>query len=131
MRKALPSSRQARVKADTPIELSKYLWNEIGQDPNTRLDRLTLGPNGQHWGVRDEDDSFCYFASVDQCGSFERKLNTNLQLFHYHDFDFVALGEDGDWAFSVNGSSEQRCSNSLRKALLCAKRSNKRPLVRG
>lgn len=107
------------------------MWREIDQDPNTQLDRLTLGPNGQHWGVRSDAGSCVYFADVDDCGSFLRRFYPKIDLIDsYDEIDFVALGVDGDWAFAVNGRVEYRGSNLLRKRIVEGKQSGKTILVR-
>lgn len=61
------------------LELSKYLWEEIDQDHNLELDRLTLGPDGQHWGVRvDRDGHRRAFGQVDYSRAFYRHLYTRI-----------------------------------------------------
>lgn len=110
-------------------KLSKYMWREIDQDPNTQLDRLTLGPNGQHWGVQNNGGSCVYFADVDDCSSFLRRFSPKvISIESYDEIEFVALGVDRDWAFAVNGRVEYRGSNLLRNRLLAARRSGKKVL---
>lgn len=106
------------------------MWREIGQDPNSQLDRLTLGPNGQHWGVRRDVGSCTSFADVDDCGSFMRRFYPKMDLVDsYDEVDFVALGVDGDWAFAVNGRVEYRGSNLLRNRITEGRRSGKTIMV--
>lgn len=107
------------------------MWREIGQGPNSQLDRLTLGSNGQHWGVRRDADGYDHFADVEDCGSFFRRFYPKTYLIDsYDEVDFVALGADGDWAFAVNGRVEYRGGNLLRNRIQAAHRSGKRILVR-
>ncbi|KAG9048912.1 hypothetical protein FS837_011726 [Tulasnella sp. UAMH 9824] len=94
------------------------------------MDRLTLGPNGQHWGVRSDADGCYYFADVDDCGSFFGRFYPKIDLIDsYDEVDFVALGADGDWAYAVNGRVEYRGGNLLRNRIQAARRSGKRILV--
>ncbi|KAG9004665.1 hypothetical protein FRB90_010790 [Tulasnella sp. 427] len=112
-------------------KLSKYLWREIGQDPNSQLDRLTLGPDGQYWGVRRDVGSCSYFAGAEYCGAFLRRFNAKLNMVDsYDEYDFVALGFEGDWAFGVDGRVEQRGSNLMRNRISIARKSGKGILVR-
>ncbi|KAG8940328.1 hypothetical protein FRC04_005426 [Tulasnella sp. 424] len=100
-------------------KLSKYLWEEMGQDHTVELDRLTLGPDGQYWGVRVDRDGFSRtFEQVDDSGAFGDRLVSKIDgIDYFGEIEFVALGANGDWAFGVNGRVECRGSNLLRKRI--------------
>ncbi|KAG8954509.1 hypothetical protein FRC04_011837 [Tulasnella sp. 424] len=108
-------------------KLSKHLWNEMGQDPNVELDRLTLGPDGQHWGVRVDRDGRCRtFEQVDDHGPFGHRLDSKIDgIDCFDDIEFVALGANGDWAFGVNGRVEYRGSNLLRNRITEGRKAGK------
>ncbi|KAG8950921.1 hypothetical protein FRC04_006985 [Tulasnella sp. 424] len=86
---------------------------DLNQGSSVKIDRLTLGPDAEHWGVhRVADGSFQRFSAAGNRDRFTRllesrtdKIKSNSQI------GFVALGFSGDWAFSVNGHIEQSISN--------------------
>ncbi|KAG9009378.1 hypothetical protein FRB90_008373 [Tulasnella sp. 427] len=115
------------VGGEEKRKLSKYLWDEIDQNPNVDLDRLTLGPDGQHWGVRlDRDGSCRSFERIYESESLSYRLDSKLDdIDSYDELDFLAIGADGDWAFGINGRVESRGGNYLRKQVAEARASGK------
>ncbi|KAG8966060.1 hypothetical protein FRC05_002901 [Tulasnella sp. 425] len=109
-------------------ELSPSLWMDLNQGSNVKLDRLTLGPDADHWGVhRATDGSYQRFRSIGTRDRLARlmdsrtdKLKTNNQI------GFVALGFNGDWAFSVHGQVEHRCGKPFQNELTSGKQAQKR-----
>lgn len=112
-------------------ETSPYLWMDLNQGSSVKLDRLTLGPDADHWGVhKDSDGSFQRFSSVGTRYRFTKliasktdKIESNNQI------AFVALGFNGDWAFSVNGFAEHRCGQPFKNQLLGGWKTRKRVSV--
>lgn len=100
-------------------ELSPYLWMDLGQGSNVKLDRLTLGPDAEHWGVhRAADGSFERFSSVGNRDRFTRLLESKTDnIKSNNQIGFVSLGFNGDWAFSVNGHVEYRCGKPFQNEL--------------
>ncbi|KAG8997537.1 hypothetical protein FRB90_012490, partial [Tulasnella sp. 427] len=99
--------------------LSAGLLADLRQGANLKLDRLTLGPDSDHWGVRQTaDGSFERFLSVSNSGRFEKLLDSKTPAIKSNNqISFVSLGCNGDWAFSVNGHLEHRCGNPFQKEL--------------
>ncbi|KAG9044296.1 hypothetical protein FS837_008388 [Tulasnella sp. UAMH 9824] len=92
---------------------------DLGQGSNVKLDRLTLGPDAEHWGVhRAADGSFERFSSVGNRDRFTRLLESKTDnIKSNNQIGFVSLGFNGDWAFSVNGHVEYRCGKPFQNEL--------------
>ncbi|KAG8997536.1 hypothetical protein FRB90_012489, partial [Tulasnella sp. 427] len=95
------------------------LLAELCQGPSVQLDRLVLGPDTDHWGVRKTaDGSFERFLSVTNRGRFEKLFDSTLgDINSNSQIAFVALGHNGDWVFGVNGQVEYRCVKPLQNKL--------------
>ncbi|KAG8966064.1 hypothetical protein FRC05_002905 [Tulasnella sp. 425] len=106
-----------RLKGAERHELSPYLWMDLNQGAKVKLDRLTLGPDADHWGVyRASDGSFQTFSSVGTRDKLTRLLGWKTdKIESSNQIGFVALGFAGDWAFSVNGQAKYRCSKPFQK----------------
>ncbi|KIO27719.1 hypothetical protein M407DRAFT_23033 [Tulasnella calospora MUT 4182] len=117
-----------RQKGRETHELAPYLWKELGQGSNVKLDRLTLGPYADHWGVRRaEDGSLQPFSSIASADGFTRLLDSEtLNDDENSKIDFVSLGFGGDWAFSINGHVEHRCGKPFQNRLADGQKSRKR-----
>ncbi|KAG8950922.1 hypothetical protein FRC04_006986 [Tulasnella sp. 424] len=90
---------------------------DLNQGAKVKLDRLTLGPDADHWGVyRASDGSFQTFSSVGTRDKLTRLLGWKTdKIESSNQIGFVALGFAGDWAFSVNGQAKYRCSKPFQK----------------
>ncbi|KAG8891874.1 hypothetical protein FRC01_014478, partial [Tulasnella sp. 417] len=117
-----------RQKGPEKHELSPYLWMDLGQGSNVKLDRLTLGPDAEHWGVhRAADGSFERFSSVGNRAQFTQELDTKIQnIKSNNQIWFVSLGFSGNWAFSVNGFVRHRCGKPFHNQLAGGWRAQKR-----
>lgn len=116
-------------------ELSRNLWAEIGQNHNSILDRLTLGRDGQHWGVMtlydDDEEEWYDDPFVDASMSFEQNIHGQTRLLrNFNVVKFVALGGFGDWAYSVNGKVFYSGTPSFRRAMRQAQDRGRQVLVR-
>lgn len=120
------------AKTHFALELSRRLWEEISQNPNVELDRLTLGPRGQHWGVRvDRDGRRRIFERVDRSGAFGRRLGSRIRgVDSFDEINFVTLGARGDWAFGVNGHVDYQGTKLFRKCVTDGQSMGKTILVR-
>lgn len=98
-----------------------------------KLDRLTLGPDTDHWGVyRVSDGSFQTLASVGTRDKLTRLLGWKTGTINTKNkIGFVALGFAGDWAFSVNGQAKYRCSKPFQKEFSDGLEAQKRVSVSG
>lgn len=112
--------------------MSKGLWRAIERDHQDDLDRLTLGEDGDYWGVvtlyEDEDwyDQPFTWSTI----SFQEHLRGKTR--HLRNFDavkFVALGTSGDWAFNVDGKVLYSGPASFKKAMKEAKDQGNEVLV--
>lgn len=97
------------------------MWREIDQSPNVTLDRLSLGFEGQHWGLTIlVDGSEMPFADTYATFSSHFYGNTK-RVLSYDKVKFVALGQLGDWAFNVDGKVYYSGPESFKKAMRRAK----------
>lgn len=117
-----------RQKGPERQALSPNLWVELGQGSNVKLDRLTLGPDADHWGVqRAAGGSFQRFSSVGNRDRFTRLLDSKTEnIKSNNQIGFVSLGHSGDWAFRVNGHVEHRCSKPFHNELTGGWKARKR-----
>lgn len=118
-----------------PSELSRNLWAEIGQDHNCILDRLTLGRDGQHWGVmtlHDDDEEERYEEPfMNASTSFEQNIRGQTRLLrNFNAVKFVALGGSGDWAYNVDGKVFYSGPPAFRRAMRQAQDRGRQVLVR-
>ncbi|KAG8966062.1 hypothetical protein FRC05_002903 [Tulasnella sp. 425] len=105
---------------------------DLNQGSGVKLDRLTLGPDAEHWGVhRAADGSFQRFSSVGNRDRFTRLLESETdKIKSNNQIGFVTLGFSGDWAFSVNGHVEHKCGKPFQNELTGGWRARKRVSVR-
>lgn len=98
-------------------ELSKGLWDELGLDPNTQLDRMSLGPNADYWAVAqhrsEESQSVCCMDPT-----LRGQLWKLQGQYHFDDFQYVSLGAEGTYAYSVGGKTHTRAMDPALKSEL-------------
>ncbi|KAG9044297.1 hypothetical protein FS837_008389 [Tulasnella sp. UAMH 9824] len=109
-------------------ELSPYLWMDLGQGSGIKLDRLTLGPDAEHWGVhKAADGSFQHFSSVGTRDAFTQEFDSKVQNIQTNNqIWFVSLGFKGNWAFSVKGFVRHRCGKPFHTELTGGWKAQKR-----
>ncbi|KIO27725.1 hypothetical protein M407DRAFT_7152 [Tulasnella calospora MUT 4182] len=117
-----------RQKGPDKHELSPYLWMDLGQGSNVKLDRLTLGPDADHWGVhRATDGSFQRFSSVGNRDKFTEGFDSRIaNIKSNNQIWFVSFGFNGSWAFSVNGYVQHRCGKPFHNKLAGGWKAQKR-----
>lgn len=106
-------------------ELSRGLWAETEQNPDDVLDRLTLGPGTQHWGVMTlckNDDEYWDRPFADTTALFRDHFRAQKKPGSgYDSVKFVALSDLGDWAFNIDGRVMSSGPRSFREAMKDAK----------
>lgn len=109
-------------------ELSKGLWQELGLDHETGLDRMSLGPNPDAWVVVEEQDGNRH--SVRRMNpALSGQLRKLESSYDFDDFLFVSLGASDTYTYSVGGNTYSRVSQSLKSKLASLKSSGKTIMV--
>ncbi|KAG9012304.1 hypothetical protein FRB94_006335 [Tulasnella sp. JGI-2019a] len=102
-------------------KLSRGLWQAIDQDPNTSLNRLTLGAENIYWGVCNGADMFYLLES-----SFRGQIAKQGSIHSIQNFGFFSLGAEHTFCYNLAGTIYTRAKDTrLKNKIQAAKKSGK------
>ncbi|KAG9012303.1 hypothetical protein FRB94_006334 [Tulasnella sp. JGI-2019a] len=101
--------------------LSRGLWQTMDEDPNTPLDRLSLGVDDIFWGVCSGGEVI-YRLEL----SFRGQISKAVSDYQIRDFGFFSLGAEDTFCYDLAGTIYTRAKDPrLKRKIQAAKKAGK------
>ncbi|KAG8889071.1 hypothetical protein FRB98_005820 [Tulasnella sp. 332] len=105
--------------------LSRGLWQAINQNPNTLLDRLSLGAEDTHWGATVGGTKSFFLLELSLRGQIIKAESAH----RVQDFRFVSLGADSTYCYNLAGTISTRAKDPRLKAEIKAAKVSGRSIM--